>query len=37
MTTKYWQEEIETLPRPGLESIQLTLACARWWSAFSGR
>jgi phenylacetate-CoA ligase len=24
MTTQYWQEEIETLPRPGLESIQLT-------------
>jgi phenylacetate-CoA ligase len=24
MTAQYWQEEIETLPRPGLESIQLT-------------
>ena len=24
MTTRYWEEEIETLPRVGLESIQLT-------------
>jgi len=24
MTTNYWEEEIETLPRAGLESIQLT-------------
>ena len=23
MTTLYWEEEIETLPRVGLESIQL--------------
>jgi len=24
MTTLYWEEEMETLPRVGLESIQLT-------------